>query len=90
MVMYSFVPPFREAKVCGMPSCVFDKLGCTAGVKRLRNVGLESQIRHANVCVTHSRFSFSWHVEGMRKLCSLCIGPFIINDFESTEIMVTD
>jgi hypothetical protein len=31
MVMYSFVPPYREAKFCGVPSCVFDKLGCSAG-----------------------------------------------------------
>jgi hypothetical protein len=31
MVVYSFVPPFREAKFCGVPSYVFDKLGCAAG-----------------------------------------------------------
>jgi hypothetical protein len=37
MVMYSFLPRFREAKFCGMPSCVFGKLGCAAGGKRLRN-----------------------------------------------------
>jgi hypothetical protein len=36
MVMYSFVTPFRETKFCGVPSCVFDKLGCAAGEKRLR------------------------------------------------------
>jgi hypothetical protein len=33
MVMYNFLPPFREAKFCGVPSCVFDKLGCAAGEK---------------------------------------------------------
>jgi hypothetical protein len=33
MAMYSFVHPFREAKFCGVPSCVFDKLGCAAGEK---------------------------------------------------------
>jgi hypothetical protein len=33
MVMYSSVPAFREAKFCGVPSCVFDKLGCAAGEK---------------------------------------------------------
>jgi hypothetical protein len=27
MVTYSFVPPFRETKFCGVPECVFDKLG---------------------------------------------------------------
>jgi hypothetical protein len=28
---------FREATFCGVPPCVFDKLGCAAGEKRLRN-----------------------------------------------------
>jgi hypothetical protein len=37
MAMYSFVPPFREAKFFGVPSCVFDKLGCAAGEKSLQN-----------------------------------------------------
>jgi hypothetical protein len=41
MAMYSFVPPFRKAKFCGVPSCVFDKLGCAAGEKRLRNTAIE-------------------------------------------------
>jgi hypothetical protein len=41
MAMYSFVPAFREAKFCGVPSCVFDKLGCAAGEKRLRDTTLE-------------------------------------------------
>jgi hypothetical protein len=36
-----FVPPFREAKFCCVPSCVFDKLGCVAGEKRLRNTALD-------------------------------------------------
>jgi hypothetical protein len=40
MAMYSFVPPFREAKFCGVPSCVFDKLGCAADEESLRNTGL--------------------------------------------------
>jgi hypothetical protein len=34
VTMYRFVPPFREAKFCGVPSYVFDKLGCAAGEKR--------------------------------------------------------
>jgi hypothetical protein len=41
MVMYSFVPPFREAICCGVSTCVFDKLGCAVGEKGLRNTGLE-------------------------------------------------
>jgi hypothetical protein len=35
MAMYSFIPPFREAKFCGVPSCVFEKLGCAAGEKKV-------------------------------------------------------
>jgi hypothetical protein len=38
--MYSLVPSFREAKFCGVPSRIFDKLGCAAGGKRLRNTGV--------------------------------------------------
>jgi hypothetical protein len=34
MAMYRFVLPFREAKFCGVPSCVFDKLGCAVGEKK--------------------------------------------------------
>jgi hypothetical protein len=33
MAMYSFVTTLREAKFCGVPSCVFDKLGCAASEK---------------------------------------------------------
>jgi hypothetical protein len=41
IVIYSFVSPFREAKFCGVPSCGFDKLGCAAGEKYLRNTDVE-------------------------------------------------
>jgi hypothetical protein len=34
MAMYSFAPNFREAKFCGVPSRVFDKLGSVAGEKK--------------------------------------------------------
>jgi hypothetical protein len=40
MAMYIFVPLFREEKFCGVSS-VFDKLGCAARGKRLRNTGLK-------------------------------------------------
>jgi hypothetical protein len=43
MAMYSVVPPFHEATFCGVPSCVFDKLGCATGDKRLWNTDLEDQ-----------------------------------------------
>jgi hypothetical protein len=43
-IMYSFIPPFHEAKFCDVPSRVFDKLGCVVGEKSLRNtvVGFKS------------------------------------------------
>jgi hypothetical protein len=44
MAMYSFVPPFREAKFCGVLPCVFDKLGCAAGENSLRNIGLANGV----------------------------------------------
>lgn len=31
--MYSSYPSFRKAKFCGVPSCVYHKLGCVAGEK---------------------------------------------------------
>jgi hypothetical protein len=40
MAMCSFVPRFREANFCGVPSCVFGKLGCSADEKKLRNTAL--------------------------------------------------
>jgi hypothetical protein len=41
MDMYGFLPPFREAKFCGVSSRVLDKLGFAAIGKRLRNTGLK-------------------------------------------------
>lgn len=41
MAICSFVTPFREAKFCSIPSCVFDKLGCAVGEKRLRSSRIE-------------------------------------------------
>jgi hypothetical protein len=41
MAMSNFEHPFLEAKFCGVPSCVFDKLGCAMGVKRLRNTAVD-------------------------------------------------
>jgi hypothetical protein len=40
MAMHIFVPPFREAKFFGVPSRVFDILGCAAGEQRLPNTAL--------------------------------------------------
>lgn len=40
LVNYIFLPPVREAKFYGVPLCVFDKLGCAASEKCLRNTGL--------------------------------------------------
>jgi hypothetical protein len=35
MAMSSFVSPFCEAKFCGVPACVFDKLGCAEVGKKV-------------------------------------------------------
>jgi hypothetical protein len=48
MAMFRFVPPFREAKFCGVPSYVFDKLGCAVGEKRLRNTDVDIVTKHAD------------------------------------------
>jgi hypothetical protein len=45
MTTDSFVHPFREATFWVMSSCVFDKLGCAAGEKRLRNTALQRKKR---------------------------------------------
>jgi hypothetical protein len=41
MAMYTMVPPFCEAKFCGVLSCVFEKLKCVAG-ERLQNTALDA------------------------------------------------
>jgi hypothetical protein len=48
MAMYSFVSPFREAKFCGVPSYIFDKLGCAAGEKYLRNTAISNSFNPWN------------------------------------------
>jgi hypothetical protein len=37
MIMHGFVTHFHQAKFCGVPSYVFDKLGCAAGEVSVRN-----------------------------------------------------
>jgi hypothetical protein len=42
--VYSFKFPFRETEFGGVSSCgVFDKLGCAAGKKTLRNTDIEDR-----------------------------------------------
>jgi hypothetical protein len=43
MAMYSFVPPFCEAKFGGVPACIFDKVGCAAGENIFWNAGIYYQ-----------------------------------------------
>jgi hypothetical protein len=59
MTMCSVIPPFREAKFCGVPSCVFDKLGCAAGERSLRNtaIGLSILRNPVSLCCVHIRGS---------------------------------
>jgi hypothetical protein len=40
MIMNSFVPPFSEVTLCGVPSCVFGKSGRAAGEK-MRNTAID-------------------------------------------------
>jgi hypothetical protein len=40
MATYSFLPPLRKAKFCGLPSCVVDNVACAAAEKRLQNTTL--------------------------------------------------
>jgi hypothetical protein len=35
MAMYGFIPHFREAKFCGVLSCVLVKVGCAVGEKKV-------------------------------------------------------
>jgi hypothetical protein len=55
MAMYSFVPPFRETKFCGVPSCVFDISGCATGEKRLRNADL-NDMKYSIACTSVLKF----------------------------------
>jgi hypothetical protein len=43
MAMYISHPLFRDAKLCGVQACVFDKLGCVVGESRSRNTALGRQ-----------------------------------------------
>jgi hypothetical protein len=40
---YCFVPSFRKAKSCGVPSRAIVKVGCAVGKKRSRDTGLRNQ-----------------------------------------------
>jgi hypothetical protein len=68
MAMYSFVPPFHEAKFCGGQSSVFDKLGCAAAEKRLQNTDLD---RTGEIVIN------KWHSvdeEAKLLIIGVCIG----------------
>jgi hypothetical protein len=54
MDMYSFLSPFHEVKFYGVPSCVFDKLGCAMGEESLRNTGLDYSTYRDLMLVTSS------------------------------------
>jgi hypothetical protein len=56
MDMYSFVPSFREAKFCGVPSCVFDKLGCVAGEEKVAEHCLRVRMEAVSTSETSVNF----------------------------------
>lgn len=56
MTTYSFLPLSREAKLCGVLSCVLDKLGCAADEKQFQQRRLKvntdsSTLVHILVCL---------------------------------------
>jgi hypothetical protein len=61
---YCFVPPFRKAKFCGVPSRAIVKVGCAVGRKRLRNTGLG----HSNTAFLCINFRLC---EQMRWICGV-------------------
>jgi hypothetical protein len=58
----SFIPPFHEVKFCGVPSCVFDKLGCAACEEILRNTDLKYSFSYMYnlACDIKERLSFQF------------------------------
>jgi hypothetical protein len=72
MTVYSFVPPFREAEYCGEPSCVFDKLGCAAGEKRLRNTELDRDR------FLPSPFQFTMHYHNIIRRYIVCVTDSVV------------
>jgi hypothetical protein len=55
MGIHILVPPFREAKFCGVPSHIFDKSECAASKKWLRNTTLAAGklFRPIKKCIQH-------------------------------------
>jgi hypothetical protein len=72
MAMYSFVLPFREAKFCGVPSCVFHKLGCAAGEKSLRNTALQHAIQETHCTMISPNFGHLRHTRASKLMCIDC------------------
>jgi hypothetical protein len=60
MAVYSFVRPLEEAKFCGVPSCVFDRLDCAVDEKISRSNGLEINADNQ----VHVHFSSECRAEG--------------------------
>jgi hypothetical protein len=74
MAMYSFVPAFREATFCGVPSCVFGELGCVAGEKKVAEHLSSAEIK--NVWSYTSTPTSAWHSTlQIMKLLNLWCSP---------------
>jgi hypothetical protein len=69
MAMYSFVAPFHEAEFCGVPLCVFDKLGHATGGKRLLNTVIRVNtflLREVSVTAVIQIRYVCWLVRGVK------------------------
>jgi hypothetical protein len=79
MDMYSFVSPCHEAKFCGVQSCVFDKLGCTASEKGCRTFAKANGLSEWSINVLSlkglSSVIFECHFLSCIKTCSVCVFP---------------
>jgi hypothetical protein len=52
MTTYSFVPPFSEATLCGVQSCVFEKVGCATGKRK-------KEAKHCSIAINTVNVTYS-------------------------------
>jgi hypothetical protein len=57
-----FVPPFREAKFCDVPSLVIIKVGCAVGKKRLRKTDIHGPLLMDFWTLVHSLIFRTEHI----------------------------
>jgi hypothetical protein len=65
IAMYRFVLPFCEAKFYAVPSCIFDKLECAMGDRRLWNTAV------VHITLLHGIISVMFSMKTV--LCQSCV-----------------